>query len=61
MRIYGAHHIILFCLGVGQEVTLTILRTDLEAPVEMPQMSMNHDKEERKKWEKKTSTKHSVD
>lgn len=42
-------HIILFpprCLG--QEVTLTILRTDLEAPVEMPQMSMNHDKEERK-------------
>lgn len=47
-------HIILFpprCLG--QEVTLTILRTDLEAPVEMPQMSMNHDKEERKNGGKK--------
>ena len=35
--------------AIHQDVTLTILRTDLEAPVEMPQMSMNHDKEERAK------------
>lgn len=49
---WGTSHHSLSASVLGQEVTLTILRTDLEAPVEMPQMSMNHDKEEQKNGSK---------
>eukprot|EP00434_Breviolum_minutum_P037211 symbB.v1.2.032988.t1/scaffold4035.1/size45816/4 len=47
------HKDMLKLLKQEPEVTLTILRTDLEAPVEMPQMSMNHDKEDKEDEEER--------